>query len=147
MTLQLCNQAGITLIKSFESCRLTAYLDPGGLPTIGWGAVGSDIYIGLSWMQQQADERFADDLLTKAEVPVSKLVRVELTPNQFAALCSFCFNEGSGHLAKSSALAMINNGDLDHVPEALALWNEINGVVSTGLVRRRLAEIALWSTP
>lgn len=30
-------EKGLNLIKKYESCRLTAYLDPVGIPTIGWG--------------------------------------------------------------------------------------------------------------
>lgn len=30
---------GISLIKSFEGLRLKAYLDPIGIPTIGYGSI------------------------------------------------------------------------------------------------------------
>ena len=142
----MCNQAAIQLIQSFESCRLESYEDEGGVWTIGWGATGHDIIEGLVWTQEQANERFVDDLLVKAETPVNSLVKVDLTPNQFSALCAFCFNVGSGHFAKSSALALLNQGNYDDVPAHLSLWDEVDGVPSKGLIRRRAAECALWET-
>jgi GH24 family phage-related lysozyme (muramidase) len=32
------NEAGLDLIKSSEGCKLEAYLDGGGVPTIGYGS-------------------------------------------------------------------------------------------------------------
>ena len=51
------------LIKSYEQCRLTAYLPtPNDVPTIGWGATGPDIVLGMTWTQAQCDARFTTDL-------------------------------------------------------------------------------------
>ena len=52
-----------TLIKHFEGCRLTAYLCPAGIPTIGWGHTGKDVtlaHVGLKTTitQAEADEHF-----------------------------------------------------------------------------------------
>jgi len=53
----------IDFIKSFEQCRLTAYMPtPRDRPTIGWGTTGPDVRMGMTWTQAQADARFARDL-------------------------------------------------------------------------------------
>lgn len=144
-----CNPAGVALIKSFERCFLQAYPDPRGIPTIGWGATGPDIHLGLVWTQVQCDDRFDVDILTRAETPLNRMIfpSVMLTENQFSALCSLCYNIGEGNFAASTALATMNAGDLADVPAHIALWDEIDHVVSDGLVRRRAAEIVLWNTP
>ena len=141
------NENGIDLIKSFEGCRLEAYQDQRGIWTIGYGATGADVYEGLVWTQEQANERLADDLLVKAETPVNNLLKCELTDNQFAAFCSLCYNIGTWNFAHSSALSEANAGNLDDVPNHIALWDEVDGIPDKGLIRRRQAEIALWETP
>ena len=53
----------VSLVKEFEGCRLEAYPDPGsgGDPiTIGWGATGPGIRMGVTWTQQQADDGHRD---------------------------------------------------------------------------------------
>lgn len=149
MALMTCNQAGIDLIKQFEGCRLHSYQDQRGIWTIGYGATGSDIGEGLIWNQYHADERLADDIVIKAETPINRLVHsdITLTPNQFSALCSLCYNIGQGNFASSSALSLINGGTLDTVPDHILLWDEIDGHKSLGLLRRRQAEVALWLAP
>lgn len=147
--LMSCNDSGIALIKNFESCRLQSYEDQRGIPTIGFGSTGSDIHLGMVWNQSQCDERFADDLLVKAETPLNRLIspNVHLTSNQFSSLCSLCFNIGQGHFASSTVLSTTNSGNLDDVPNHILLWDETDGVPNKGLIRRRQAEIDLWNTP
>ena len=146
MSIMTCNEAGKALIKQFEGCRLQAYADQGGVPTIGYGATGSDIHLGMIWNQNQADERFLDDLLIKAETPINRLVfdSITLNSNQFSALCSLVFNIGSGHFASSSALRLINENRLSEVPDHMLMWDEVSGRIDFGLLRRRQVEVALW---
>lgn len=52
-------------IAGFEGCRLTAYPDPmthSDPWTIGYGHTGSDVYPGVVWTQQQADDQLAADV-------------------------------------------------------------------------------------
>lgn len=146
-----CNAAGIALIKRFESCRLTAYRDQRGIWTLGWGHTGSDVYPGLTWTQEKADSVFLNDLLTRAEQPIERLVKVPVGDNMFAALCAFVYNIGQGNFGASSALSTLNQGDYTHTPAHMLIWDHVtiqgNLVVDAGLVRRRRAEVALWLTP
>jgi len=141
-----CNQAGVNLIKSFESCKLSAYLDGNGIPSIGWGHTGPEVHLGLVWTQDQSDSQFLLDLAQRAEAPVNNLVTVALTSNQFSALCCFVFNIGSGNFRGSSALHLLNAGNYKDVPAHIMLWDEVAGHDSNGLIRRRKAEINLWNT-
>lgn len=143
------NQAGLHLIKSFESCRLTAYPDPatGGDPwTIGFGHTGPDVKKGKTITLPEAEALLVRDV-EKVEEGVLKLVRVPLTENQFAALVSFAFNVGLGNLAKSTLLRLVNERRFDLAAGQFASWVFANKRKMNGLVKRRAAEQQLFSQP
>ena len=127
---------GISFIKSFESCHLTAYKCPSGVWTIGYGHT-SGVKEGQSITQTQADA-FLEEDLAKFEKYVINTGLV-LNQNQFDALVSFTYNCGNGNLKK-----LIKNRTLAEIAEALLLYNKSNGKVLTGLVRRREAERELF---
>ena len=52
---------GIELIKSYEGCRLQAYLCPAGAWTIGWGHTAG-VYEGQVITQEEADRMFLEDV-------------------------------------------------------------------------------------
>lgn len=137
------NDAGVTLVREFEGCRLDAYRCPAGIPTIGYGATGPDIRMGMRWTQEQADERLAEDLARFA-AGVERLVQVDLTDNQFAAIVSFAFNVGLGALRDSTLLRKLNAGDYEGAADQLPRWNRGGGRVLAGLTRRRAAERDLF---
>lgn len=148
--MQRTNPAGVDLIKSFEKCVLRAYQDEGGVWTIGWGHTGKDVTEGEWWSQEMADQTLLDDLGV-AERAVSSCVHRELNANQFSALVSFVFNEGSGTFFSSSILVQLNLGDFDAACESIGLYNKIhvNGIkrFDPGLADRRAAEQDLFRQP
>lgn len=132
-------------IKGFEKLRLKAFLPtPNDVPTIGWGATGSDIRLGMTWTKAQADARFTSDL-AKFGAGVSKLVAAfSTTQGQFDALVSLAYNIGLGNLAKSTVLTRHRAGNHQGAAQAFAMWNKQNGKVLPGLTRRRSAEAAIY---
>ena len=137
------SEAGVRLVQEFEGCRLDAYRCPAGIPTIGYGATGPDIRMGMVWTQEQADARLVEDLARFA-AGVERLVQVDLTDNQFAALVSFAYNVGLGALAGSTLLRKLNAGDYLGAADQLPRWARAGGRIMPGLSRRRLAERALF---
>src|SRR5687767_4780302 len=95
------NQAGINLIKEFEGCRLKAYKDPVGIPTIGYGRI-KGVKMGDVITQEQADDYLAEEIAAEYAPGVERLVKVVINENQFAALVSFAYNVGVGALGKST---------------------------------------------
>jgi len=140
---RIINSAGLALIKEYEGCKLEAYQDGNGVWTIGFGHTAG-VKEGDTCSQEQADAFLEQDLIA-TELSVSSLVKVPLTDNQFAALVSFTFNEGTGRLADSTLLKKLNEGGYPVVPAYLKAWVFVNHQLSQGLVRRRAAEAALWS--
>lgn len=137
------NEAGVRLVQEFEGCRLEAYRCPAGIPTIGYGATGPDIRMGMVWTQEQADARLVEDLARFAD-GVERLVEVDLSDNQFAAIASFAFNVGLGALRDSTLLRKLNAGDYLGAADQLPRWNKGGGRVLPGLTRRRAAERDLF---
>lgn len=137
------NQVAIDFIKSHEGCRLAPYQDGAGVWTIGWGATGPDIKSGMSWTQQQADDRLMSDV-AKFDAGVSKLLKRTLSDTSRAALVSFAFNLGTGPLASSHLLQCVNNGDDFGAARAFLAWDHIGQNEVKGLLIRRLEEAALF---
>jgi len=138
---------GIALIKVHEGKRLTAYLCPAGVWTIGYGhttgAGSPSVSKGMKITEAEADAILKRDL-GAFERGVMNAVKVPLTQGQFDALVSFAFNCGIGALKKSTLLRKLNAGAYDAVPAELMKWTRGGGKVLPGLVRRRREEAALW---
>lgn len=135
------SQAGLDLIKQWESCVLTAYPDPGtgAAPwTIGWGHTGG-VVPGMTISQEEADELLSEDV-GQFEEAVNRLVAVPLSQNQFDALTSFTFNVGEGALERSTLLKKLNNYDMAGAAAQFDRWVKSGETTLLGLVRRRAAE-------
>lgn len=52
----------IDYVKFNEGCKLEAYADQFGKPTIGYGHTGADVTLGMSCTQDQATEWLSADL-------------------------------------------------------------------------------------
>lgn len=142
--------AGVKIIKDFEGCRLKAYLDGGGVPTIGWGSTGG-VKLGDTLTQAEADALF-DTEIRIYEAGVNRLVKVPITQNEFDALCSFAYNVGLDEdtdnvaegLGDSTLLKYVNKMDFYSASQEFPKWNRDNGKVVAGLTRRREAERNLF---
>jgi GH24 family phage-related lysozyme (muramidase) len=143
----IINQAGLDLIKSFESLRLKAYRDPVGIWTVGYGHTGPDVRPGLEISKREAEQLLADDL-RESEESVGAFVVVPLNDNQFAALVSFTFNTGGGALKGSTLRRKLNKKDYKGAADEFSKWvyGTIKGkkVLLPGLVRRRAQERNLF---
>ena len=146
-----CSDAGLDIIKQYESCELEPYRDPIGIWTIGWGAIyGLDgarvIRHHPAITQEQADDLLRRDV-QRAERAVDRLVTQPLTQAQFDALVSFTFNVGSGNLMASTLRQKINCGEYDEAADEFPKWRRAGGVILKGLVRRRSSERELFLSP
>lgn len=136
------SDVGIKFTESFEGCRLKAYLDQGGIPTIGYGHIDG-VGMGDRCTQEQAEAWLREDI-ADAVGAVNRLAKVPLTQNQFDALVDFTFNLGAGNLEKSTLLRLLNKRDYANAAEEFVRWNRAGGFVRAGLTRRRLAEKELF---
>lgn len=133
---------GIKLIQSFEGCELTAYRDPAGVLTIGWGHT-KGVTEGETITQTEANNLLKGDLKDFVD-GVNSLVKVNLNQNQFDALVSFAYNVGLSALESSTLLSLLNHGDYKGAANEFPKWNHAGGEVLDGLTKRRLAEQTLF---
>lgn len=137
------SEQGIVLIKSFESCKLTAYkaLSTEEHYTIGWGHYGADVKAGQTISQDEADALFLTDLQRFVKYTNTYTKNLILNQNQFDALVSFCYNCGPGTLKK-----LVNGRSVEEIAEHItdSAYTKSKGKVLNGLVRRRKTEKELF---
>jgi len=145
---------GLAIVKAFEGCLAPVkgrpgyfkpYVDPVGVPTIGYGHTNhhEPKFTSVTvWSQQQCDEALAADMAT-FEDHVARLAKVPLLQREFDALVSWSYNTGGPSTA--TLWRKLNAGDKASVPKELAKWNRGGGKVLNGLVRRRKAESELFA--
>lgn len=137
----------LAIIKEFEGLDLNAYLDPVGIPTIGWGTIvypnGLKVKMGDKISEAEADEYLMFEVRSKT-ASMKSMIKVPISNNAFCALTSFCYNLGTGALAESTLLKLLNEGETSAAADQFEYWNHAGGKVLVGLTRRREAEKALF---
>lgn len=136
---------GLQFIALEEGLRLEAYLDGGGVPTIGYGHTRG-VYMGqkctateaMNWLREDASE---------AEIAVTRLVGAPINQNQFDALVSLVFNIGREAFRKSTLLALVNQENYNAAADQFRRWRFDNGVSIPGLLNRRRREQDLFLHP
>ncbi len=148
------SENGLKIIKNFEGMRLTAYRDVAGIWTIGYGSTryhdGKPVRPGDKLTgEAQANAVFRNTLGQYTDA-VNRLVRVSLTQNQFDALVSFTYNEGTGALQESTLLAKLNEKNYEAAASHFFEWDKITNpktgkkVICHTLVQRRKEESRLF---
>jgi lysozyme len=146
------SKAALDLIRHFEGLSLVGYLDPIGIPTIGYGRTGSVAVVGKRITLAEADALLDEDVARHAQI-VRDQITVPLTQGEFDALASLVFN--LGYIPKSLK-ACLNGGVTDagkvmtpgSYGSALLQFPRncrAAGKPLKGLYRRRLAEACLFS--
>lgn len=136
---------GLALLQFSEQCRLTAYPDSRGRPTIGWGHTAG-VKLGMTCTQAEADQWLVEDL-GWAVAAVNRLVTAHLTQNQFDALVVLVYNIGETGFATSTPLIETNRGNFYEAAEGFRLWENVAHQHCLGLENRREREIALFEAP
>ena len=118
-----------------EGCRLEAYLDAAGVPTIGYGHT-KGVRMGDKISEYWAKEYLRQDI-DEVEQQVKEL-NVAHTEGQLDALVSFAFNLGIGRLKASTLLETIRRGGSKaQIQREFKKWVYADGKKLAGLVKRR----------
>ncbi len=136
------SEAGINLIKKWEGFRGSAYLDPVGIWTIGYGHT-KGVQPGQVISESEALNLLKSEVKTYEDA-VRRLVTVPLSQGQFDALTSFCYNTGIGALSQSTLLRYLNEEDYKAAADQFLRWVYGAGRVLPGLVSRRQHERRLF---
>lgn len=135
---------GLDIVKEAEGLRLSAYLCPAGIPTIGYGHT-KGVKLGDTCTREQAEEWLENDFFM-AKQDVKAVVRVPLRENQLDALASFVFNLGVRKLIQSTLLKKLNAGDYSGAAAEFDKWVFAGKVKLNGLIKRRAKERKLFES-
>lgn len=133
----MANQFATDLIKAYEGCRLEAYGDSRGIPTIGWGHTGPEVHLGLIWTQEQADDWLQKDM-QRAENDVRRSVQVSLSFQSLGALISLEYNANPSD--KATIYQLINKKMFLSAADEFPKWDHCAGKELLGLKIRRYDE-------
>ena len=142
---------GLELTKVSEGFRGKLYNDAARYCTIAYGHLvkraacdgtePAEFLRGVS--RARGTEMLVDDMRT-AQVAVMTSVNVGLSDGQYAALCDFVYNVGSGNFRRSTLRKVVNAREFDRVPFQFRRWVKAGGRELPGLKARREKEIALF---
>ena len=138
----------IALIKRFEGFYPHPYLDPVGIPTIGYGTIRYPDRRAVSMSdppvtKEQAEAVLRHHLMVDVVPAVARLCPELDTPARVAAILDWTYNLGAGNLRASTMRRRINEREWPAVPGEVRRWNRAGGLVLRGLVLRREAEAVL----
>lgn len=138
--------SGIELIKKFEGFSKMAYPDTNKRWSIGYGhngeLNGTEITQGMCITEEDATKLLINDLKV-VERTLNNNVLVDLSQNQFDALCSLVFNIGSRAFIQSHMLSLLNKKDFYGAADEFLLWSKA-GTKKDYLLYRRQKERKLF---
>ena len=148
MGLRTTNAVGLAIVKHYEGFSATVYLDPGDIPTIGYGSTYDCKGKRVTMSHKRITEEEGAQLLARdlgvAERAVIRNVWAHLNDNEFSALVSFTYNLGGGALQRSTLRRMLNRGDRMDAADEFPKWRRAGGRILRGLVLRRADERQLF---
>jgi len=137
------SETGLTVLKHYEGCKLTAYRDSVGVLTIGWGDT-QKVTEGMTITQEEADDRLERRLGRDFEPGVKAAIQAHMKQEQFDAMVCLAYNIGVGAFAKSTLAKRFNAGDVQGAADEFLRWDKAGGKSLKGLRKRRAAERALF---
>lgn len=136
------SEAGLTVLRHYEGCRLRAYRDIKGIWTIGYGDTGPDVVEELEITQAQADARLKHRLSTEFEPAV--LNAGPRRQCEFDAMVGLAYNIGATAFAQSTLARLYREGDTQGAADQFPRWDKAGSQSVLGLRRRRYAEQSLF---
>jgi lysozyme len=149
------NDIGRDWLADLEGgCRIKAYRDSAGIPTIGvgqtfWLTSGTRrrVEMGDTLPSKSAGLAMFARALKDYEAAVDAAVRDDITQDEMNAFTSLCYNIGQRAFTGSTAVKLFNQkAPLIQVAKAVELWNRAGGRIDQGLIERRECETDLLLT-
>ena len=137
------------LCRQFEGLRLTPYLCPAGIPTIGYGSTRYADGRAVTLKDRPITAAQAEDLLllTLRRDYLAGVLKVSPglvdKPRALAAIVDFAYNLGVAKYEGSTLRKRVDAGDWPGARAELKKWVRGGGQVLPGLVARRAAEAKL----
>lgn len=141
------SKAGLSLIRTYETFTSIVELSDYGQPMGGYGHVGKEFRIGdlgVKTVSKEEAEALLIHDLASIEATLNALIEVQLTQNQFDALCSFTFSIGTLRFAASPVLKLVNKGNFQVAAFEIEKSYTFKGKEPANLRQRRKAEAELF---
>ena len=140
------SQRGLLLLGQYEDCRLNAYKDTAGIPTIGVGST-NNVKLGDEICIEEAAMRMVADV-SEAEACVNRYFNGQNMPQRvYDSVTSLVYNVGcygtrwNNARNRPTSIAMYaQDGNWPMVCQHIGDFNKVGGVVSRGLDNRRKLE-------
>ena len=121
------NEEALKIIEDAEGLRLHSYRLAGQV-LIGYGHAVTDEMDAAAQDSLTISEREARKLLrgdiSVCEDAVRRVLKVNVTRNQFSAMVAFCYNVGQATFVNSSIVRHLNRGDEANAADAFLLYNK-----------------------
>lgn len=139
-----------TLLPIADNTPVYAYIDSGGVPTIGYGTIryknGQSVKANDVITYKQCLEEF-DYEFTEKWNAIQIANKILLTSGQTAALVSLSYNIGINALKSSTLWFLLQSGKpATEVAKQFDVWVLDNGKRVQGLVNRRASEKKIFLT-
>lgn len=137
----------INFIADYEDFSPVPYLPtPNDVPTIGYGHT-RNVKPGMRITEEQAKELLLHEVLEFA-IEVKKLIKVDVTQNQFDAIVSLVYNVGETSFSRSRSLKRLNSGNYEGFVNGAYHptlgWVKQKGKILKGLQLRRNDEARIF---
>lgn len=126
----------IQLVKESEAWRPEPYLDPVGLPTIGWGHRIPSLETPAI-TEAQGETLLEQDMRIARDHAVAASPILTTSERRCAAIADFCFNVGPSKYLTSTLKKRVDEGLWPEAAEQNQLWVHAGGPILPGLVKRR----------
>lgn len=140
------NQYTLTLITRWEGCSLKAYKDSVDVWTIGYGhTLGVAEYLEV--MPFQAIWWLKNEMVKYGEGVTNALPNVDLTPYEYGALVSLCYNIGIEKFSNSDLVSKIayNKTMYKDIAKEWLEFDLAGGTYLNGLEKRRINEVDCYA--
>lgn len=130
-----------SLIKPWESLKLTSYRDMVGVWTVCWGETrlnGKPVVAGMTFTKKQCDDILMSSVMDYYLPLVDKLQGFNEAPISLqASMISLAYNIGVDRARTSTAGKRLTAKRYKDACVAATAWNRADGKVTKGLVNRR----------
>jgi lysozyme len=124
---------GIALSEGYSDTAIIPV--KGDVPTVGFGST-EGVKMGDRTTPPKALARALQDI-QKYEGAVKKCVVVPLYQYEYDTYIDFAYNVGTGAFCRSTLVKKLNATDYAGACKELLRWNRVDGVVVSGLTKRR----------